>query len=169
MGGIVGRLFHEFAVTLSAAIFVSGVISLTLTPMMCSRFLKPESAYGEPGWFYRLCEGGFNWLLGGYTAGLRWVLRHQIIMLVVVVLTIAVTMQRYGAVSKGFFPQQDTGLLVGTSEGAAGSFPFDTHAAASRSGLATSSSPIPGWSPSPPSSVRPMAALSRIADGFSSP
>jgi len=75
MSGLVGRLLHEFAVTLSAAILVSGVVSLTLTPMMCSRFLKPESAYGEPGWFYRLCEGGFNWLLGGYTAGLRWVLR----------------------------------------------------------------------------------------------
>ena len=63
MGGLIGRLFHEFAVTLSLAIVVSGIVSLTLTPMMCSRFLKPESAYGEPGRFYRVCEGGFHWML----------------------------------------------------------------------------------------------------------
>jgi len=85
-------------------------------------------------------------------------------MLGVVVLTIAVTMWRYGAVSKGFFPQQDTGLLVGTSEGRR--IFLSTPCGACRTGLATSSSPIPGWSPSPPSSVRPMAALSRIAAGF---
>ncbi len=60
MGGLIGRLFHEFAVTLSLAILVSGVISLTLTPMLCSRFLKPESAYGKPGPFYRACEDAFQ-------------------------------------------------------------------------------------------------------------
>ena len=63
MGGLIGRLFHEFAVTLSLAIVVSGIVSLTLTPMMCSRFLKPESAYPEPGRFYRACEAAFNWML----------------------------------------------------------------------------------------------------------
>ena len=118
MGGLVGRLFHEFAVTLSAAILVSGVVSLTLTPMMCSRFLKPESAYGKQGWFYRLCERGFDWLLGGYEAGLKWVLRHQYIMLGVALATVGVTVWFYQIVPKGFFPQQDTGMMMGITEGA---------------------------------------------------
>src|SRR5205823_12174252 len=72
MGGLIGRLFHEFAVTLSLAILVSGVISLTLTPVLCSRFLRPESSYGPPGLFYRISEGAFNWLLIGYETGLKW-------------------------------------------------------------------------------------------------
>src|SRR5258707_8114209 len=75
MGGIIGRLFHEFAVTLSVAVLVSGVISLTLTPMLCSRFLRPESGYEPPGPFSRASERAFGWLLGGYEAALRWVLR----------------------------------------------------------------------------------------------
>src|SRR6202030_553723 len=74
MGGLIGRLFHEFAVTLSLAILVSGVISLTLTPMLCSRFLKAESSYPAPGIFYRASEGVFNWVLGHYSRGLKWVL-----------------------------------------------------------------------------------------------
>src|SRR5438270_2443862 len=82
MGGLIGRLFHEFAVTLSLAILVSGVISLTLTPMLCSRFLRAESTYGKPGLVYRALERPFEWLLGGYRACLGWVLRHQIFMLV---------------------------------------------------------------------------------------
>ena len=110
MGGLVGRLFHEFAVTLSTAILVSGVISLTLTPMLCSRFLKPESAYGPPGAFYRISEGGFNWVLGIYERGLRWVLRHQHIMLAVTLVTLVATVWLYVIVPKGFFPQQDTGV-----------------------------------------------------------
>jgi hydrophobe/amphiphile efflux-1 (HAE1) family protein len=116
MGGLIGRLFHEFAVTLSLAILVSGVISLTLTPMLCSRFLRAESTYKKPGPFYRACEAGFNWLLAGYEAGLKWVLRHQVFMLFVALLTAVGTVFLYGKVPKGFFPQQDTGVLVGTTD-----------------------------------------------------
>ena len=116
MGGLVGRLFHEFAVTLSLAILVSGVISLSLTPMLCSRFLKPESAYPPPGWFYRLSEGAFNWVLGWYEAGLKWVLRHQHFMLLVALITCVATVWLYTVVPKGFFPQQDTGLLMGITD-----------------------------------------------------
>ena len=118
MGGLIGRLFHEFAVTLSLAILVSAVISLTLTPMMCSRFLRPESAYGTPGRFYRASERTFNWLLGGYEHGLKWVLRHQIFMLVVTASTIVATVWLYIIVPKGFFPQQDTGVMIGVTEAA---------------------------------------------------
>jgi len=116
MGGLIGRLFHEFAVTLSLAVLVSGVLALTLTPMMCSRFLRAESSYGPPGIFYRAGERGFNWLLGGYQAVLRWVLRHQIFMLAVFFATLISTVCLYSFVPKGFFPQQDTGVLVGTTE-----------------------------------------------------
>ncbi|MBU6401274.1 MAG: efflux RND transporter permease subunit [Verrucomicrobia bacterium] len=118
MSGIIGRLFHEFAVTLSAAVLVSGVISLTLTPMLCSRFLKPEAAYGPPGPFYRVCERGFNALLGGYEAGLRWVLRHQHLTLLVALITFIGTVWLYVTVPKGFFPQQDTGVVIGTTDAA---------------------------------------------------
>lgn len=116
MGGLIGRLFHEFAVTLSMAILVSGVISLTLTPMLCSRFLKPESSYGPPGWFYRLSERGYNFILTGYEHGLKWVLRHQIFMLLVAFITFAATIWLYAIVPKGFFPQQDTGTLFGATD-----------------------------------------------------
>jgi multidrug efflux pump subunit AcrB len=116
MGGLIGRLFHEFAVTLSLAILVSGVISLTLTPMLCSRFLRPESSYGKPGVFYRALERAFNLLLGGYEFGLKWVLRHQFIMLVVALATVAATVYMYKKVPKGFFPQQDTGVIMGSTE-----------------------------------------------------
>ena len=116
MGGLIGRLFHEFAVTLSMAILVSGVISLTLTPMLCSRFLKPESSYGPPGWFYRLSERGYNFLLTGYEHGLKWVLRHQGFMLLVWFVTLVATVMLYFVVPKGFFPQQDTGTLFGATD-----------------------------------------------------
>ncbi len=118
MGGLIGRLFHEFAVTLSVAILVSGVISLTLTPMLCSRFLKGESDYGAPGWFYHLSERSFNWLLAGYADGLRWVLRHQLIILLVAAGTAVGTIYLYGIVPKGFFPQQDTGVIMAATDGA---------------------------------------------------
>jgi len=116
MGGLIGRLFHEFAVTLSLAIMVSGVVSLTLTPMMCSRFLKPESAYGEPGRFYRVCERGYHWMLHHYETGLKWVLRHQIFMLLVALATVIATVWLYIVVPKGFFPQQDTGAIIGQTQ-----------------------------------------------------
>jgi hydrophobe/amphiphile efflux-1 (HAE1) family protein len=118
MGGLIGRLFHEFAVTLSMAILVSGVISLTLTPMLCSRFLKSQASYGRPGPFYRASEAAFNRLLSIYTRGLRWVLRHQPLMLGVTVLTLALTVYLYAEIPKGFFPQQDTGTLMGTTDAA---------------------------------------------------
>jgi multidrug efflux pump subunit AcrB len=118
MGGLIGRLFHEFAVTLSLAILVSGVISLTLTPMLCSRFLRAESSYTRRGLFYRACERAFNLLLGGYEGGLKWVLRHQGFMLGVALLTAVGTVILYQQVPKGFFPQQDTGVIVGTTDAA---------------------------------------------------
>ena len=118
MGGLIGRLFHEFAVTVTLAIFVSGVISLTLTPMLCSRFLKPESAYRKPGPFIRACEFSFNWLLGHYETGLKWVLRHYVFTLGVAGLTLVATIMLYRAVPKGFFPQQDTGIIFGTTDAA---------------------------------------------------
>ena len=116
MGGLIGRLFHEFAVTLSLAIMVSGVISLTLTPMLCSRFMKSQASYGKPGRFYRASEWAFNQVFAVYERGLRWVLRHQPLMLAVTVITLAVTVFLYVEVPKGFFPQQDTGSLSGMTD-----------------------------------------------------
>ena len=113
MGGLIGRLFHEFAITLSAAILVSGVISLTLTPMLCSRFLRPEASYSRSNAFVRGSERAFNALLAIYERGLKWVLRHQIVMMLVTAATIAGTVWLYRVIPKGFFPQQDTGMLSG--------------------------------------------------------
>ena len=110
MGGIVGRLFREFAVTLSVAIGVSLVVSLTTTPMLSAKFLQAHSE-SRHGWFYRLGERGLGWLTGEYERGLRWVLRHQPLMLLVTVLTFFLTVYLYILVPKGFFPQQDTGRL----------------------------------------------------------
>ena len=112
MGGIVGKLFREFAVTLSVAIAVSLLVSLTTTPMLCARFLKSrdESRHGR---IYRATERGFNWLHSEYAAGLRWVLRHQALMLGVVIGTVALNVYLFMIVPKGFFPQQDTGRLSG--------------------------------------------------------
>ncbi|MEI8234250.1 MAG: efflux RND transporter permease subunit [Verrucomicrobiota bacterium] len=118
MGGLIGRLFHEFAVTLSMAILVSGIVSLTLTPMLCSRLLKRESDYPPPNFFIRASGNAFAWLLAGYAACLRWVLRHQATMLVVALATLLATAWLYAAVPKGFFPQQDTGLMMGVTEAA---------------------------------------------------
>jgi multidrug efflux pump subunit AcrB len=97
---------------------VSGVISLTLTPMLCSRFLRPESSYRKPGLFIRACEQSFDWLLGHYETGLKWVLRHYIFTLGVWALTLVATLFLYAAVPKGFFPQQDTGIIMGTTDAA---------------------------------------------------
>ena len=116
MSGLVGRLFHEFAVTLSVAILVSGIVSLTLTPMLCSRFLRSESSYSRNGPFYRGCESAFNWMRDHYESGLRWVLRHQGLVLLVALGTFGATLWCYKAVPKGFFPQQDTGSIMATTE-----------------------------------------------------
>jgi hydrophobe/amphiphile efflux-1 (HAE1) family protein len=117
MGGIVGRLFHEFAVTVAVAILVSTVVSLTLTPMMSARLLCDERRIAH-GRIYRLVEGGFERLLASYAAGLDVVLRHRAITLGVFAATIVATAFLFVHIPKGFFPQQDTGLIAGTSEAA---------------------------------------------------
>jgi multidrug efflux pump len=113
MGGIVGRLFREFAVTLSLAIAVSMLISLTLTPMMCATLLMAHDRQGH-GKFYQGGERLFQWLLGKYQSSLIWVLRHQPLTLAVTLLTMATTSALYVIVPKGFFPQQDTGRISGS-------------------------------------------------------
>jgi multidrug efflux pump len=112
MGGIVGRLFHEFAVTLSAAIGVSLIVSLTTTPMLCARFLKAHDP-GAHGTMYRISERGFVLLNRGYKASLGWVLRHQRLVFAIAVVTVFINVWLYIIVPKGFFPQQDTGRLGG--------------------------------------------------------
>jgi hydrophobe/amphiphile efflux-1 (HAE1) family protein len=112
MGGIVGRLFREFAVTLSVAIIVSLCVSLTTTPMMCAHFLKSEHGK-KHGKFYMASERVFQWSVETYARGLRWVLRHQPFMLVVTGATICLSVYLYIVIPKGFFPQQDTGLISG--------------------------------------------------------
>jgi len=112
MSGLVGRLFREFAVTLSAAIGVSLFVSLTATPMMCARFLNVDH-HKKHGFFYRLAEGGFNDMLHGYDRMLRWVLRHQFLILCVTIFTAGLSVYMFKHVNKGFFPQQDTGRING--------------------------------------------------------
>ncbi|RFC37858.1 MAG: multidrug efflux pump [Candidatus Nitrotoga sp. SPKER] len=112
MGGVVGRLFREFAITLSAAILVSLVVSLTVTPMMCARLLRPRSESSQ-GRFYRINERIFNALLNGYRVSLDWALVHGRIMLLILLATICLNIYLYTAIPKGFFPQQDTGRLTG--------------------------------------------------------
>ncbi len=112
MGGIVGRLFREFAVTLSVAIFISMLVSLTATPMMCAVLLKHHHNERH-GWFYRSTEMVFDGILAFYRRTLTFVLRHQFLMLIVTVATLGFTVYLYVIVPKGFFPQQDTGRLSG--------------------------------------------------------
>jgi hydrophobe/amphiphile efflux-1 (HAE1) family protein len=116
MSGYVGLLFREFAVAVSVALVLSLLISLTLTPMMCAYLLKPESK--EHGWLYRISERGFDGLLHLYEAGLKIVLRHRFITLMTMFGTIALTGYLYVIIPKGFFPQQDTGLIIAQSEAA---------------------------------------------------
>ncbi|MCQ4308514.1 MdtB/MuxB family multidrug efflux RND transporter permease subunit [Pseudomonas stutzeri] len=109
MQDVVGRLFREFAITLAVAILISLVVSLTLTPMMCAKLLKPATVdEAKPDWVERL--------IGGYARWLTWVLRHQTLTLLVAVLTLGLTVVLYLAVPKGFFPVQDTGVIQGISE-----------------------------------------------------
>src|SRR5450830_712204 len=112
MGGIIGRLFREFAVVLSVAILISLVVSLTTTPMMCARLLRREGARAH-GRAYRASERAFAVLLGWYEASLAWALRHSLIMMALLAATICLNVYLYIIVPKGFFPQQDTGRLVG--------------------------------------------------------
>ncbi|AHI63347.1 efflux RND transporter permease subunit [Burkholderia thailandensis] len=113
MGGIVGRLFREFALTLSLAIAVSLVVSLTLTPMMCARLLPEAHDPREEGRVARWLERGFEWMQRGYERTLSWALRHPFTVLMTLVATIALNIALYIVVPKGFFPQQDTGLMIG--------------------------------------------------------
>ena len=116
MAGIVGRLFREFAVTLATAIIVSMVISLTTTPMMCAYLLKDEGEI-KHGRAFRVSEKGFQWLLTGYSRSLTWVLRNPGLMLTVLLLTIGLNFYLIGVIPKGFFPQQDTGAIMGMVQG----------------------------------------------------
>jgi multidrug efflux pump len=117
MGGIIGKLFREFAVTLSVAIAVSLLVSLTATPMMCAQFLRAHDP-SRQGRMYRASERAFRWLADEYAAGLRWVLRHQWLMLGVTIGTFVLNVYLFAIVPKGFFPQQDTGRLTGSTRAA---------------------------------------------------
>ena len=117
MGGVVGRLFREFAMTLSAAIAISLVVSLTTTPMMCARLLRTEHA-ARRGRLYRASERAFDWLVRQYATTLGWVLRHPLLVLLLALATIAVNVYLFVIVPKGFFPQQDTGRLTGNIQAA---------------------------------------------------
>jgi len=112
MGGLVGRLFREFAITLSAAIMVSMVISLTTTPMMCAKLLRPVAERAR-GRFYQASEAAFDWLIAHYETSLGWGLRHARLMLAIFFATLAVNIYLFVIIPKGFFPQQDNGRLIG--------------------------------------------------------
>ena len=113
MGGIVGRLFREFAVTLTISIAISLLISLTTTPMLCAKFLKSEKGRAH-GKIYRASEAAFNRIFASYRSGLQFVLRHQPVTLAVTLATLCLSIYLYVIVPKGFFPQQDTGRLTGS-------------------------------------------------------
>jgi multidrug efflux pump len=115
MGGIVGRLFREFAVVLSVAIGVSLFISLTTTPMMCARFLRHDT--GRHNRLYKFSENAFNRLLRVYDFSLKWVLRHQFLILLVTIGTVCLNVYLFAITPKGFFPQQDTGRISGLIQG----------------------------------------------------
>jgi multidrug efflux pump len=123
MGDVVGRLFREFAVTLSVTIVVSAIVSLTLTPMMCGLILrhKPQS---EQGWLFQKSERVYQNVIDFYGLTLRWVLQHQVSTLLIAVATLGLTIALYIIIPKGFFPVQDTGVILGVSEAAqTASFP----------------------------------------------
>ncbi len=115
MGDIVGRLFREFAITLSVAILISAGVSLTLTPMMCAKLLR-HRPLSQQGAFYRISERWWQWVIDRYASTLRAVLRHQTITLFVTLSTLVLTLYMYIVVPKGFFPVQDTGVILGVSQ-----------------------------------------------------
>jgi multidrug efflux pump len=114
MGDVVGRLFHEFAITLSVTIVISAVVSLTLVPMMCAKLVRhrPDASRTR---FDKAAERGFNWVIGRYDRALNVVLEHQPLTLLIAVITLGVTVLLYTIVPKGFFPVQDTGVIQGIS------------------------------------------------------
>ncbi len=113
MGGLPGRLFREFAVTLSVAILMSLLVSLTLTPMMCAQWLKNKPAVRKERWLTRQWNRFFDAMLGGYKKSLAWALRFRFLTLLMLLLTIGLNVYLYVIVPKGFFPQQDTGMIMG--------------------------------------------------------
>ncbi len=115
MGGILGRLFHEFAMTLTMAIGVSALVSLTLTPMICGRYMGPDKALASRGRINRALDHGFAATLRLYARTLGWALRHRVFMLLVTVAVVVLTVRLYGVVPKGFLPLQDTGILMGST------------------------------------------------------
>jgi multidrug efflux pump len=115
MGDVVGRLFSEFAVTLAVTILISAIVSLTLTPMLCSRLLRAK-AEQRPNRFERWTERLFDRLIAGYGRGLTWVLRHARLTLLVAILTLVLTVFLYVFIPKGFFPEQDTGVIEGITQ-----------------------------------------------------
>ncbi|MBI2241113.1 MAG: efflux RND transporter permease subunit [Magnetospirillum gryphiswaldense] len=117
MGGVIGRMFHEFAVVVTLAIGISGLLSLTLTPVMCARWLRPEHD-GQAGRLEKLLEQGFERVLDGYRRSLDWVLSHGLSMLVLGIATIAATVWLAREVPKGFFPTEDTGQIFIQTEAA---------------------------------------------------
>ena len=124
MGGIVGRLFHEFAVTIGVAILLSGFISLSLTPMLCSRFLKPHDKEEKHGRLYQISEGAFDSTLAFYERTLKFVLRHGAATLAVSAAILVATVYLFIAIPKGFLPSEDIGQVFGFTEAAQGiSFP----------------------------------------------
>ncbi|MDB6145263.1 MAG: mdtC 1 [Pseudomonas sp.] len=122
MGGIVGRLMREFAVTVSVAILMSCLVSLTVTPMLCAWLLKHEGEE-QPSRFSRICERGFDAIHNGYRHSLEWVLDHQRLTLAVAMATFLATAALYVYIPKGFFPQQDNGLIQGVAEAASDTSP----------------------------------------------
>jgi HAE1 family hydrophobic/amphiphilic exporter-1 len=120
MSGILGRLFKEFAVTICVAILISGVVSITLTPMLCSRFLRPHKNVEKRGVFYRVTEGFFQFTLDMYDWSLRWVLRHRPVMGVVFICVLAATAYLYVKIPKGFIPDPDNDQLMVSTEAAQG-------------------------------------------------
>ena len=123
LGGLVGRLLNEFSVTIATAILISGVVSLTLTPMMC-RFLLKSAGEKEHGKLYRATERGFEWMLARYDGSLRWALAHRGLALAFSAVVLVGTAWLFVAVPKGFLPSEDTGRIIATTEGVEGvSFP----------------------------------------------
>jgi multidrug efflux pump len=116
MGDVVGRLFREFAITLSVTILISAVVSLTLVPMACAKLLKPETPHDQENAFQRGSREAFDWIIEMYGHALTWVLDHQPITLVIALATFAVTAMLYVMIPKGFFPLQDTGVIQAISE-----------------------------------------------------
>jgi HAE1 family hydrophobic/amphiphilic exporter-1 len=119
MGGVLGRLFKEFAVTICVAILISGVVSVTLTPMLCSRFLKNEH-HGRRSWFYRVTERFFEGMLRVYDHSLRWVLRYRPVTMTVFVIVLGATVWMFQAIPKGFIPDQDTDQMLAITEASQG-------------------------------------------------